>query len=186
VELRWRRGSGAFGPRNVELRLRVGGRHTVIHPRFPPPPGPPPEPPSPPVRTQAPPNPDPHPGPRTHGNLGGWSRGVDDQGQPVPLHDGVLSRAGWYVLDDSRSPLLTRTARGFATRPARKRTYHLHVRAHDATAGVSRMQITGNRRHPGKARRFRSRVDFRSATSKIFVRVRDRAGNWSRWKRFET
>ena len=123
LTLRWRRGSGRFGPASLTLLLRVGGRAKVIHPRFPPPPGPPPEPPSPPVRTQAPANPDPNPGPRTHGNLGGWTRGVDDQDQPVPLHDGVLSRDGWYVLDDSRSPLLTPTARGFATRPARKRTY---------------------------------------------------------------
>lgn len=123
LTIRWRRGSGAFGPANLTLLLRVGGKQKVIHPRFPPPPGPAPEPPNPPVRTQAPPNPDPDPGPRTKGNLGGWTRGVDDQEGPVPLHDGVLSRDGWYVMDDSRSPLLTKTARGFATRPARKRTY---------------------------------------------------------------
>lgn len=65
-----------------------------------------------------------------------------------------------------------------------KRTYHLHVKARDRTAGVSRMQITTNRKHPGEVRRFRNRPTFTASTSKIFVRVRDRAGNWSRWKRF--
>ena len=68
----------------------------------------------------------------------------------------------------------------------RKRRYHLHVKARDRNAGVSRMQITTNRRHPGKKRRFRNRPTFVASTSKIYVRVRDRAGNWSRWKRCET
>jgi hypothetical protein len=69
---------------------------------------------------------------------------------------------------------------------ASKRTYHLHVKARDRTAGVSRMQITTNRTRPGKRRRYHSRVNFRAASAKIFVRVRDRAGNWSRWKRCST
>jgi hypothetical protein len=65
----------------------------------------------------------------------------------------------------------------------RKRVYHLHVRARDATAGVSRMRIASDRSKPGPVRRYRRAVDFRSASAEIFVKVRDRAGNWSRWKR---
>ena len=68
---------------------------------------------------------------------------------------------------------------------AQVRTFHLHVKARDRLAGVSRMQITTNRAKPGVARKFKSRVDFRSSKSKIFVRVRDRAKNWSHWKRFQ-
>ncbi|MEA2462172.1 MAG: hypothetical protein QOH90_2349, partial [Actinomycetota bacterium] len=33
--------------------------------------------------------------------LGGWRRSLDLIDGPVPLHQGMLSRAGWYVLDDS-------------------------------------------------------------------------------------
>jgi Bacterial Ig-like domain len=93
------------------------------------------------------------------------------------------------ILDETPPALLeaeiTKVDPRVSAAAARKRIYHLHVKARDRTAGVSRMQITTNRRHPGKKRRYRSHVDFRSTTSKIFVRVRDRAGNWSRWKRCE-
>jgi hypothetical protein len=70
-----------------------------------------------------------------------------------------------------------------AAKAGNRRTYHLRIKARDRTAGVSRMQITTERSHPGHGRRYRSRVDFTAETSKIYVRVRDRAGNWSRWKR---
>src|SRR5439155_17185631 len=69
LTLRYRRGSGRFGPGNLEILLRVGRRLVAVHPRFPGPPGRQPPPPMPPARTQAPSNPDPHPGPRTKGNL---------------------------------------------------------------------------------------------------------------------
>jgi glycosyl hydrolase family 31/uncharacterized protein DUF5110 len=119
LTLRYRLGSGAFRPGNLEILVRVGGRLVAAHPRFKGPPGPPPPPPNPPARTQAPPNADPNPAPRTKGNLGGWARGLDDQEGPIPLQDGVLSRDGWYLIDDSRSVILTGSARGFATRPPR-------------------------------------------------------------------
>ncbi|HKP89108.1 MAG TPA: Ig-like domain-containing protein [Thermoleophilaceae bacterium] len=66
-----------------------------------------------------------------------------------------------------------------------KRTYHLRVRARDNVSGVSKMQITTNRSKPGEVRAFQREVDFRAATARIFVRVRDRAGNFSGWKRLE-
>jgi Glycosyl hydrolases family 31 TIM-barrel domain/Glycosyl hydrolase family 31 C-terminal domain/Domain of unknown function (DUF5110) len=123
LTLRYTRDGKPFSEHNLELVMGIHGRRVVVHPRFPPPPGPPPEPPNPPTRTQAPANPDPNPGPRTHGNLGGWARGLDDQEQPVPLHDGLISRDGWYLLDDSREPLITRAAPGFASRPERTGAY---------------------------------------------------------------
>ena len=39
--------------------------------------------------------------------LGGWRRSLDHTQGPVPLHEGILSRAGWYLLDDSATALLT-------------------------------------------------------------------------------
>ena len=48
------------------------------------------------------------PGMTNKQNLGGTIRTLDQVKERVPLGDGLLSRDGWYVLDDSRSPLLTK------------------------------------------------------------------------------
>jgi alpha-glucosidase (family GH31 glycosyl hydrolase) len=45
------------------------------------------------------------PGAPTTQNLGGTINTLDWVTEPVPLGDGLLSRDGWYLLDDSRSPL---------------------------------------------------------------------------------
>ena len=53
--------------------------------------------------------------------LGGWRRSLDHTQGPVPLHEGMLSREGWYLLDDSQTALL---ADGwFTPRPARPGAY---------------------------------------------------------------
>ena len=40
--------------------------------------------------------------------LGGWSRSLDNPATlPVPEHPGILDRDGWYLLDDSRTALLS-------------------------------------------------------------------------------
>lgn len=57
------------------------------------------------------------------GNLGGWRRGLDNEKDPQPLHEGVLSRAGWYLLNDTNTVLLTDTAAGFEVRPTLGTSY---------------------------------------------------------------
>lgn len=47
------------------------------------------------------------PGAPNPGNLGGTIRTLDGVSGPVDLGQGLLSRDGWYLLDDSRSPILT-------------------------------------------------------------------------------
>jgi hypothetical protein len=47
------------------------------------------------------------PGARNAGNLGGALRGLGAARGPVDLGDGILSRDGWYLKDDSKSALLT-------------------------------------------------------------------------------
>lgn len=42
-------------------------------------------------------------------NLGGWSRGLDTKNKAIPLWDGILSRDGWYLLDDSETALFDKT-----------------------------------------------------------------------------
>jgi hypothetical protein len=41
-------------------------------------------------------------------SLGGWTRSLDNPAAvPVPEHPGLLNRGGWYLLDDSRTALLS-------------------------------------------------------------------------------
>ena len=63
------------------------------------------------------PEPGPNPAPQ-----GGWRRSLDHVDGPVDLHEGVLSRAGWYLLDDSATALMTR-AGFFTERPERDGRY---------------------------------------------------------------
>jgi hypothetical protein len=62
------------------------------------------------------PRPGPNPAP-----LGGWRRSLDLVDGPVPLHEGMLSRAGWYLLDDTDTALVT--GEDFRPRPKRDGAY---------------------------------------------------------------
>ena len=116
MRLRYVIGSGPFSPSNLALRVEIGGKKHSVHPGFPTPAPAPST--TPPPRTPLE-NPDPDPSPATAGNLGGWYRGLDGQRGPVPLHDGLLSRDGWYLLDDTAGPVLTEGGRWYEERTAR-------------------------------------------------------------------
>jgi hypothetical protein len=62
----------------------------------------------------------PEPGP-SQSPLGGWRRSLDLVDGPRPLHEGVLSREGWYLLDDSKTPFVSGDS--FAPRPPRDGDY---------------------------------------------------------------
>ena len=154
--LRYRLGSGPFGPQNLSLRIADGGKRRTVTPAFggasvaradt-----------TPPVAT--PPQPG-DPAPRTHGNLGGWYRGLDGQSGPVPLHDGILSRDGWYLLDDTISPLLVEGGSWFAPRPPHAGPYqdgYLFAYGDDYAAGLR---------------------DFRDLTGAAPLLPREAFGNW--------
>ena len=53
--------------------------------------------------------------------LGGWRRSLDLVDGPVRLREGMLSRAGWYLLDDTATALVSGDA--FEVRPARSAEY---------------------------------------------------------------
>ena len=110
MTLRYRVGSGPFTTDNTEVRVHAGSDTLAGHPSWPsrastvpetglptlvPQPWPAPLPPDA-RRPQQQPDPD---------AIGGWYRGLDNQEGPVTLHDGLLSRRGWYLLDDSVSPV---------------------------------------------------------------------------------
>src|SRR5436305_2446406 len=78
IALRYRLGWGPFTASNLQLRL--GSSRTAVHPTA-------------------------GTGP---GGLGGWRRARDRLSGPVALNDGLLSRAGWHVLDDSSTALTSR------------------------------------------------------------------------------
>ena len=95
MTLHYRRDGGPFDASNLALRLR--GQETVFHPSF--------------------------GGADPSRNLGGWYRGLDNQTGPVALHDGLLTRDGWFLLDDTTSPLLTEGGRWYEPRPERSGPY---------------------------------------------------------------
>jgi hypothetical protein len=97
LTLHYQVGSGPFTPNN--LWIKVQSRGTVIEAR--------------PDWSFAP----------QPGNLGGWRRGLDNEKDPQPLHEGILSRAGWYLLNDSHTVLLSDTPPGFEVRPDVGGTY---------------------------------------------------------------
>ena len=104
------------GPfRAGDLRVRIGDR--VVRPRTGPNPAP----------------------------LGGWRRSLDIVDGPVALHEGMLSRAGWYLLDDSATALLD--GDHFAVRPAREGAYqdlYLFAYGHDYARGLRDLRtLTG-------------------------------------------
>src|SRR3954447_83936 len=57
----------------------------------------------------------------------------------------------------------------------------VRVEARDRLSGIARMQITRDRRKPGAWRAFHGRTKFHTGRRPIYVRVRDRAGNRSKW-----
>lgn len=146
LTLRYRLDSGPFRRSNLSVELRVGNRNEVVRPRFPPPPPPPVGPPSfevGPYEVQEDPN---YRAPRS-GNVGGWYRALDLAGGPVPMHDGLLSREGWYLLDDSQGVLLRDAPPGFAVRPDHPGNYqdgYLFGYGHDYARGLSDLRtLTG-------------------------------------------
>jgi hypothetical protein len=64
-----------------------------------------------------------------------------------------------------------------------RHTFVVHVKARDETSGLRSVQVTANRHKPGRARPYRSALRVRSASARLWVRVRDRAGNRSAWRR---
>lgn len=83
------------------------------------------------------------PGAANSGNLGGTITTLDMVRGPVDLGKGLLSRDGWFLLDDSRSPLLTAT--WVKSRPAGTGTdWYLFGYGKDYKAGLrSLVTISG-------------------------------------------
>ncbi|MCG6955889.1 MAG: glycoside hydrolase family 31 protein [Gemmatimonadetes bacterium] len=77
LTLRYREGSGRFAPDNLEVHIGTGSVDTTWRPGLAP-----------------------------AGNLGGTIRTLDGVKGPVDMGQGLVSRDGWAVVDDSDSPLM--------------------------------------------------------------------------------
>ena len=75
-------------------------------------------------------------------------------------------------------------SRATATAAARTlRRFTLLLRARDNVSGVGKLQLaTTSTRHPGKLQKYTSKLTFRATSPPRYVRVRDRAGNFSKWR----
>lgn len=89
-----------------------------------------------------------HPTPANRGgNLGGWRRALDLLNGPVALNPGVLSRSGWYVLDDTRTAELQKASPGYAVRVVHHGPYqdwYLFAYGHDLRRALTDLRaLTG-------------------------------------------
>ena len=76
------------------------------------------------------------------------------------------------------APAATRVASA-----AKARTWVVKVKAKDSNSGVGKVQVTDNTRKPGKLIAYKTKVKVKSAKRPKFLRARDRAGNFSKWKK---
>lgn len=65
---------------------------------------------------------------------------------------------------------------------ARIRGSRLKLRARDNRSGVKRVQVTADRRKPGRARGYERSLKISASSDKVYIRVFDGAGNRSGWR----
>lgn len=108
-------------------------------------------------------------------------------GSGYPAVDPTKTHTDDIILDETPPKILSATAGGgvasVGASAARKRSVRLRIRARDRTSGVKQMQITNSKRKPGKLRKFKRSTNYKTGGGSIFVRVRDGAGNFSKWRK---
>ena len=87
------------------------------------------------------------------------------------------------ILDQTPPKLLSAslTSAGKAASAAAAKKVILKLKATDNVSGVSGVQATTNKRKPGKLLKYKKSLKVTPA-KKLYVRVRDKAGNFSAWK----
>ena len=63
--------------------------------------------------------------------------------------------------------------------------YVVKVKATDSNSGVGKLQVTANKRKPGKLVAYKRKLMLKSAKRPRFIRARDRAGNFSAWRKLK-
>ena len=65
---------------------------------------------------------------------------------------------------------------------AETQTYRVRIRAKDATSGLAKVQFARNKKHPSSLRKFARTTRYKATRAPKYLRVQDRAGNFSRWR----
>ncbi|MGH8506775.1 MAG: TIM-barrel domain-containing protein [Stenotrophobium sp.] len=121
MTLRYRQDSGAFTPQNLNVTVNTGAGTMTGQPDW---------------------TVDSNPG-----NLGGWRRALDNEQGPQPLHNGLLSRQGWFLLNDTQTVLMPVDASSYTPRPAHSGSYqdgYLFGYGHDYAQGLADLRaLTG-------------------------------------------
>ncbi|MEA2495945.1 MAG: hypothetical protein QOJ29_3856 [Thermoleophilaceae bacterium] len=92
--------------------------------------------------------------------------------------DIILDETPPKVLSASLVTPLTSTANA-----ARAKAVVIKLKATDNVSGVAAAQVAANKKRPGKFVKYKKRLKVKVSGRKLFVRVRDRAGNRSSWRR---
>jgi hypothetical protein len=74
------------------------------------------------------------------------------------------------------------SASGAAT-VARLKPWRVKTKARDSNSGVANVQVTTNKKKPGPLLKYKRKFTIRSAKRPKFLRARDRAGNYSKWRK---
>ncbi len=70
-----------------------------------------------------------------------------------------------------------------AVRAAKAKKWKVKVKATDSNSGVGGIEITANKKKPGKWLKYKKKLTVKSAKKPKYVRARDKAGNVSGWKK---
>jgi hypothetical protein len=93
------------------------------------------------------------------------------------------------IILDEVPPVVTQAALvpaarpGKAARAARLNTFGVKVKAKDSNSGVAKLQVTANKKKPGKLLPYKTTLSVKSTARPKFLRAQDKAGNFSAWKK---
>jgi hypothetical protein len=93
------------------------------------------------------------------------------------------------ILDETAPVVTAATLTGGAAKAARaakKRKLKIRIKAKDNLSGVAFMQVTAKKKKPGKWLKHRKTASIKTSASAVWVRVQDKAGNASKWKKVVT
>ncbi|MEA2661903.1 MAG: hypothetical protein QOH08_1475 [Chloroflexota bacterium] len=93
--------------------------------------------------------------------------------------DIILDEVPPVVQQASLAP--TRAPKGASA--AVLKQFVVKVKARDSNSGVAGVQVTANKKKPGKVLKYKTKLTVKLAKKPKFLRARDRAGNFSGWKR---